>query len=598
MVTKVDRQKELEIYVQTLEGELEETSRGLVALTMELEQAKERLTLAASVFENSIEGIVIADAKTHILEVNKAFEKITHYKAEEVIGKTTTLLRSDWHDKAFYETMWRDIQEKGLWQGEITDRRKNGENYVQWLSICAVKDDGGHVTNYIGIFTDITIKKETERKVHQLAYYDHLTKLPNRTLFQDRLGQAIRTAKRDSKKLGVLFIDLDNFKNINDTLGHLVGDKFLIQVAERMNEAIREQDTVARIGGDEFIILLEELIGPQDASRVAKAIIGRMSEPFVIDGHEGYSVASVGISIFPDDGKDASTLVKHADTAMYTAKEQGKNDFRFFIDDMNVRTFERVRMESDLRRAMEAEEFVLHYQPRICLKTGKITGAEALIRWRHPEFGLIAPVKFIPVAEETGMIGTISDWVLSTTLRQIKSLVDQGLSPPPIAVNLSARQFKDKHFADEIITKVKQSGLSPSYVELELTESTVMSNPDAAIIALRKLKDFGIRISVDDFGTGYSSLSYLTRLPIDTVKIDQSFIHALESEKESQLIVEAIIALSHKMRLTVVAEGVEHEEEAAFLLEQSCDEIQGYYFHRPMCAEDFRTLLVSQASPD
>lgn len=583
---------ELEAYVGTLEGELDETSRGLVALTMELEDARERYRY---LFENSVEGIVITDETTRIVEVNAAFEAITGYRAEEVVGRNTTLLKSDWHDKPFYEAMWAQIRATGVWQGEIIDRRANGEAYVQWLTICEVRDDDNRVRNYLGIIDDITAKKESEKKIHQLAYYDHLTQLPNRTLLHDRLGQALRTARRDGHRLAVLFIDLDNFKNINDTLGHLVGDKFLIEVAGVLLGKVRERDTVARLGGDEFIILLEELHDSQDASRVAKAILEAMAEPFRINGNEVFSGASIGIAVFPEDGADAATLVKHADTAMYSAKEQGKNDFRFFTDDMNIRAFERVRLENELRTAAEQEQFLLHYQPKLDLASGAITGMEALIRWRHPLLGLVPPYKFIPLAEETGLIENIGDWVLREGLRQLREWRDAGLNPPPLAVNLSARQLRSKPLAAQIDKHLRHAGVGPELLHIELTETAVMSNPDEAIAFFRNLKAAGHGISVDDFGTGYSSLSYLSRLPLDTVKIDQSFVHALTEGRDDQVIVEAIIALAHKMDLTVVAEGVEKREQACFLSAQGCDEVQGYYFHRPLPPAEMAALLARPA---
>ena len=583
-----ERITELEVYVRSLEDELDETNRGLVALTLELEEARERYR---NLFDNSLEGIVITDETTRIIEVNHAFEQITGYSSDEVVGRNTTLLKSDWHDRPFYEAMWADINETGVWQGEIIDRRANGEAYVQWLTVCTVKDEDGRVRNYLGIIDDITSKKETERQIHQLAYYDHLTQLPNRTLYQDRLGQAVRTARRDGHQLAVMFIDLDNFKNINDTLGHVVGDKFLIQVADVLMAQVREQDTVARLGGDEFVILLEELKNSQDASRVAKAIIAAMSEPFIIDGNQVFSGASIGIAIYPDDGHDAATLIKHADTAMYSAKEQGKNDFRFFTDDMNIRAFERVRLENELRRALEDREFVLFYQPKLDLATGALTGAEALIRWKHPVMGLVPPYKFIPLAEETGLVEGIGDWVLGAAMRQLADWVRDGLDPPPVSINLSARQLRRKDLAANVLDLLRETGVGPQLVQLELTETAVMSNPEEAIEVFRTLKREGLAISVDDFGTGYSSLSYLSRLPLDTVKIDQSFIHALTDARDDQVIVEAIIALSHKMGLRVVAEGVERMEQAKFLAAQGCDEVQGYYFHRPMAMADFTALL-------
>ena len=553
-------------------------------------QIEKRLELVAKVFEFLTDGIVITDANTKILEVNQAFSAITLYSSAEVVGKTTSILYSGWHNQDFYSDMWNAINTTGFWRGEVTDRRKDGETYVQQLTICAIKNEAGDLINYIGIFDDITKKKESENKIHQLAYYDVLTKLPNRSLFNDRLRHAIRVAGRNKQLLALLFIDLDNFKSINDTLGHFVGDKFLIQVAAVMQGCIREKDTVARLGGDEFVIILEELHSSHDASQVAKQILLKLAQTFLIGGHDIISGASIGISIYPTDSDDCQALIKYADTAMYSAKEQGKNDFRFFTDEMNIRAFERVRMEKDLRRALKQREFVLYYQPKVDISGKIVTGCEVLIRWQHPEMGFLPPYKFISMAEETGLIEPIGQLVLEMAFQQYRCWLDAGHKLPPVAINLSPKQLKIE-LLQQVISLLSASGLSGTLVELEITESAIMAEPQVAIQILKGLRDIGLQLSIDDFGTGYSSLSYLKRLPVNTVKIDQSFVKDIDSDADGHAIVEAIIALCKKMGLKVVAEGVEKKSQMAFLQENGCDEIQGYFIAKPLSATDFIDFL-------
>lgn len=559
-------------------------------------QSEQRIMLLAKVFEYSIEGIMITDARNHIIEVNRAFSEITLYSAEEAIGQTPHMLFSGWHDADFYKKMWDGINNRGVWQGEVTDRRKNGETFVQWVTICSVRDATGSATNYIGIFNDITSKKESEKKIHQLAYYDHLTTLPNRSLFYDRLAQAIRMATREGGKLGILFIDLDNFKHINDTHGHLIGDRFLIKVADILRSCVRDEDTVARLGGDEFVLLLEGLSDSQGASAVAKNILSHLVGAVSVDGHELSSGASIGISVFPEDGNKLDELIKRADSAMYNAKEGGKNDYRFFTADMNEKVIQRLRIETDLRRAIDSNQFCLHYQPKKRMGSSVVAGVEGLLRWQHPELGLLEPAYFLSVAEESGLINQIGQIVFATGMRQAMIWQQKGMEVT-VALNLSARQLRQRHFVEDVEALLIETGCDPALLELELTESAILDNPDMAIAILGKLRKRGFKISLDDFGTGYSSLSYLKQLPIDKVKIDRSFVSELPEDQESVVLVEAIIALTHKMRLAVIAEGVENEQQLHFLEAQGCEEIQGYYSSRPLSAEKLEQFCQAQITP-
>lgn len=552
---------------------------------------EERMKLIAKVFEHSVEGIVITDANTQILEVNRAFCDITGYSMEEATNSATNLLYSGWQGEKFYSQMWRKLKREGIWQGEIKDRRKNGEMYMQWLTICAVKDARNKVLNYIGIFTDITEKKMSEKKIHQLAYYDVLTGLPNRSLLHDRLGHAIKVAHRNNTLLAVLFIDLDNFKNINDMLGHHIGDRFLQVVAERLTGCVREKDTVARLGGDEFVIVMEGIKDSESASNVAKSIITEMSTVFNIGSNDIYSGASIGVSIYPEDGTDAVSLLKNADTAMYNAKDLGKNDYRFYTEEMNLQAFERVSLETDLRKALEKNEFVLYYQPKIDLQSGDIVGAEALIRWNHTDMGLVAPGRFIPIAEKSALIEAIGEWVFYEAFGQVIRWQKEGLAPPRISVNVSAKQLGQQNFHKNIERIMQSTGIMPGMVEIEVTESCVMVDADNAVQMLGRLKDVGVSVSLDDFGTGYSSLSQLKKLPIDSVKIDQSFVRDIMTNEEGKSIIRAMISLSHNMNLEVIAEGVENEEECLFLAEEKCDEAQGFLFYHPLPADEFAKLI-------
>ena len=564
---------------------------GTVQDITERKQTEEDLRLAAQVFENSIEGILISDAQANILRVNRAFTSITGYSAEDAIGQNTRLLRSDRHNAIFYQVMWASVIEFGHWQGEVWNRRKNGEVYPEWLTIIAIRNDKGEVIHYLGVFADLTEKKEAEARLHRLAYFDHLTELPNRRLLEERLGQTLATANANDWLVALLYLDLDRFKTINDSLGHPFGDKLLQAVAERLARHIRDSDTLARFSGDEFAVVLANVGTRQNAIRVAQKILDALAEPFILEDHEVYMSISIGIALYPDDAANGEELIKNADIAANYAKTQGGNGYHFYSNTMNVAASQRLVMESGLRRALEHEEFVLHYQPQVSLHTGRIIGMEALLRWQHPERGLVAPGEFIPLLEETGLIVPVGEWVLRTACAQNSAWLAAGLPPLRVAVNLSARQFRQSGLVDVVASALQDAGLVAEQLELEVTESIMIQDLQATMTTLHQLHLLGIQISIDDFGTGYSSLSYLKRLPISKIKIDQSFVRDLCSDPDDAAIAFAVISLGHSMKMQVIAEGVETVEQLDYLRTQECDEIQGFYFSRPLPVEEFAKLV-------
>lgn len=553
--------------------------------------AEENMRLAAKVFDNSVEGLLVTDTSGRIVRVNRAFSTITGYAEEEIIGKTPAMLKSGRHDEDFYQTMWARLRAEGKWQGEIWNRRKNGEVYPEWLSINMLPDASGQVSHYVGIFSDITEKKEAEQRIYHLAYYDPLTELPNRTMFHGRLLQAMAEAKRNRRMLALLYIDLDRFKNINDTLGHFIGDELLKEAARRLSTHVRECDTVARLGGDEFVIMLTDVHHETDIVHIAQQALTAMGAAFQLQGHEVFVTTSVGISVYPQDAQTLDDMIKYADTAMYHAKEAGRNNYQFYRSEMNASAFERLVMENSLRRALERGEFQLYYQPQNALRDGHIVGVEALLRWHHPDLGMVMPSQFIPVLEETGMIVQVGEWVLRSACNQIAAWQGMDLGPLRVAVNLSPRQFCQSNLLQTVRDALKHSGADAAWLELEITESSLMGNAEASASMLRKLKELGISLSVDDFGTGYSSLSYLKRFPIDTLKIDQSFVRDVNSNADDAAIAGTIIAMGHSLNLHVLAEGVETVEQLQFLREQECDQVQGYLFSKPVPAEEVEQML-------
>ncbi|WP_417067586.1 EAL domain-containing protein [Niveibacterium terrae] len=560
----------------------------------ERRRSEDELRLAATVFDNSVEAILIFDADKRILRVNPAFTKATGFRAEEVIGRSGEFLASSRHDEEFQNTVWAAVAECGFWQGEMWNTRKNGSVFPEWLSISAVHDERGATTSFVAEFSDITERKASEARIAYLAHHDPLTALPNRTLLQDRLLQAVARANREQSMVGLLFLDLDRFKTINDSLGHHAGDKLLKKVAERLGSCVRESDTICRQGGDEFIIVLPDLADADAAGRVAEKILNHFTEAFGIDSHSIATTFSIGIAVYPGDGEDPDSLMKNADTAMYHAKESGRSTYRFFTETMNADALERLQLENGLRQALEREEFQLHYQPQVSLSDGRIIGAEALIRWNRPEHGMVPPDRFISIAEESGLIVPIGRWVMREACRQTREWQDAGLPPITMAVNLSALQFRRDDILATVKSVLEESALAPEHLELELTESLLMENAEDVMSKLKQLKAMGVRLSIDDFGTGYSSLAYLKRLEVDRLKIDQSFVRDVPHDSEDAAIVRAVVQLGRSLRLEVIAEGVETLAHVGFLSAENCLIAQGYYYCRPVPAETFGEILSKE----
>ncbi len=564
----------------------------LVDLTSQ-RQAEEAVKLAARVFECAQESIILTDAKTHIVSVNPAFLEMTGYEAAEVLGKTPSMLSSGRHSAAFYEAMWRSINSEDKWHGELWNRRKNGDEFPVWVRISVYRDATGNICNYVGVATDITERHAAQESIRQLAYFDPLTQLPNRRMLEDRVRQALASAEREGKQSALLFIDLDQFKTINDSLGHSAGDQLLIEVARRLQACVRRMDTVARLGGDEFVVLLTE-VTQQGAGDVARKILDVVARSFQFNEHELGVTPSLGISIYPQDGRDFETLLKHADTAMYRAKDAGRNAFQFFTQEMNAAALERLMLENSLRQGLERGEFILYYQPQIDVRSGCIVGAEALVRWRHPKIGLVPPGKFIPAAEISGLIVSIGEWVLRESCRQNRAWQDAGLPAITIAVNISSLQFRGGQLEANVRSVLAETGMPANYLELELTEGILMGGADETVETLRRMSDMGVKLAIDDFGTGYSSLSYLKRFPIDKLKIDQSFVRDIVHDPDDRAIANAVISMGHSLRLSVIAEGVEQQQQLEILINEGCDEVQGYYFSAPLPANEFSEVLRQQ----
>ncbi|MES9826151.1 MAG: EAL domain-containing protein [Candidatus Thiodiazotropha endolucinida] len=548
--------------------------------------SEEKLRLADRAFQNTAEGITVTDASGNIVSTNPAFEAITGFSHEEVLGQNPRVLKSGHHPDSFYKEMWDTLLLTGHWRGEIWNRRKNGDAYPEWLTISAVKDGNDETTHYVGVFTDISQIKEAQDQINFLAHHDALTRLPNRALFRERFDHALMHARRENTSIALLFLDLDRFKTVNDTLGHPVGDQVLLEVSKRMNQIIRASDTLARLGGDEFVLLLEEQTDAQHAAVVARKLIDLFSRPMIIGEHELVVTASIGITLYPNDGDDSDKLIRHADRAMYEAKQQGRNTYRFFTQALTEGALERLMMENDLRRAVGRNQLILHYQPIVNLETQLLQGIEALVRWQHPEQGLIAPGLFIELAEEIGIIGDIGQWVLRTACTQLAKWDRAGFRVPCISVNLSVQQIDREGLITMVSEELGRSGLSPDRLELEVTESMLIRNPELSRTVLSELRTIGVNFAIDDFGTGYSSLAYLKLLPLDRLKIDQSFVQDIGRDANDEAIVRAIIAMSKSLGLDSVAEGVEEPHQARFLLQAGSTLAQGYLYSRPLPAEE------------
>ncbi len=552
---------------------------------------EDRLRMLAMVFSNSNEAIIVTDANNRIIATNPAFTELTGYSEAEVLGRNPRLLSAGSTEPEVFRSMWSSLHQHGAWQGELWDRRKSGEAYPKWLSISVVRDNAGRITHHIGSFIDISELKATQERIRHLAHHDTLTNLPNRFSLHEKLEQALSFCRRNNRQLALMLIDLDRFKTINDTLGHHAGDALLVQVADRLRATVRDSDIVARLGGDEFVVALPGINSPSDAAHLADKIARRISEPYQIIGQEQRTSPSIGICLYPNDAVEIGDLLKNADVAMYHAKAQGRGNYQFFTEDMHIAMTQRMTIEADLRLALERQEFVLHYQPQLDLRRGTIVGVEALIRWQHPTRGMVPPNEFIPVAEETGMIGAIGDWVLAEACRQLRAWQDDGIQHLRMSINLSASQFMDKTLPDRIHELLGQYGLEAGLIDLEVTESMSMASPDESISVMRTLSGSGLTLSIDDFGTGYSSLAYLKLLPIRTLKIDRSFVKDIETDPNDADICDVTVLLAHKLGLEVVAEGVENEAQLKFLLSIGCEKVQGYLISRPLPAAQAEAFI-------
>ena len=545
----------------------------------ERRSAEQRVRLHAAALESTRDGVMVTDLETRIVSINRAFTEITGYTEDDVLGLTPSILRSGRHGPEFYGEIWNTLSRIGHWQGEIWNRRKNGEPYSQWMSISTVRDRDGHPTHYVSVLTDITKLKQTEERLHQLAHYDPLTSLPNRLLIASRLDHALAAAKRSGRRVAVLFIDLDNFKTVNDGLGHAVGDELLTAVAQRLSGRLRGSDTLGRLGGDEFLLVLEELVEPQEAAVVATHLLESLGQPFVLTGgHEIYIQASAGISLYPDDSDTAAGLISDADAAMYQAKRSGRSTYRFYTEALTAAANSRLMMETRLRRAFEQDEFELHYQPVVRVSDSRVIGFEALVRLCPPGMDPMSPASFIPLLEETGLIVTLGEWVLRKACLQGRAWLDAGILPGIIAVNLSPSEIRRGGVDERLRRVLEETGFPPQHLELEMTESGLMEQGEHAEAFLRSLKALGVRLSIDDFGTGYSSLAYLKRFPVDKLKIDRSFIRDIPDDRNGMQLTSTIIALARGLELNVVAEGVETQAQFDFLQAHACDAYQGWLF--------------------
>ncbi len=564
----------------------------------ERQQMQEKLKLAATVFESTAEGVLITDTRQQINAVNRAFTEITGYSEQQAVGQTPRLLASGLHDSAFYAAMWYQLTAEGHWQGEISNRRKNGEIYPSWLTINAVRNRAGFITHFVAVFADISSLKHAQARLDYQAHHDPLTGLPNRTLFESRLQTALVQGQESHSLGAVLFLDLDRFKHINDSLGHPVGDLLLKGIALRLKENLRDIDTVARLGGDEFIILLPGLSQASDADAIAAKLLGCFSAPFQAGDHEFFMSASIGSCLFPTDGNDVATIVKNADAAMYRSKAKGRNRVESYTQDLTSQASARIALEQELRRAIERNELSLCYQPKISLSTQQLIGAEALIRWTHPSLGEVPPERFIQLAEENGMILQIGDWVLEQACQQLHHWNELYVPFGALSVNLAGAQLRQPTLLARIGQLLSRYELAPERLQLEITENFIMSQTEEALAVLHELKKLGVQLAIDDFGTGYSSLSYLKRLPLDTLKIDQSFVRGLPEDPHDAAIVRAIIALSRSMQLTAIAEGVETPEQQQFLTDEGCEQIQGYLISMPLPPDEFSARFLRMRFSD
>ena len=555
-------------------------------LQQPLKENRERLRQAAAVFDCTREGVLVTDAQGLIVHVNRAFMAITGYQGEDVMGQRPSLFKSGRHSSNFYQQMFQSLESTGEWSGEIWNRRKNGEIYPQWQTIRVIHDDQGHVSHYVAVFSDISAIKDSEHELAHLAHHDPLTDLPNRLLFTDRAEQALASAQVHKRGCALLLLDLDHFKIINDSLGHNVGDQLLKQVGERLQGLFGPGVTLARLGGDEFAVLAESCPQVVQAAALAQRILEAMKQPFIFDGHQLFISASVGISLFPSDALSAEQLLRNADSALFKAKSAGREGYALYTEELTAHAQNRVEIANELRRALEQQELRVYYQPVHELHGSRLIGVEALVRWQHPERGLVPPGEFIPIAERTGLIADIDAWVMDQACRQMCQWLADGVPLSFIAVNVSSRLFARRELYEQVAQVLHDTGLDPGFLELEVTESAVMDDPEVALEQLHRLRELGLRLAIDDFGTGYSSLLRLKRLPVQKLKIDQGFVAGLPWDEDDAAIVRVVIALAKSMGMQVQAEGIEQVEQARFLLEQECDMGQGYWFGKPVPAQE------------
>lgn len=546
---------------------------------------EDSLRQAAAVFDATQEGVLVTDAQQRIVHSNPAFSRITGYSQDEIIGLQPSLLKSGRHDAAFYHSMWQALENRGAWSGEVWNRRKNGEIYPQWQNIRAIRDDKGEISHFVAVFSDISALKRSQRELDYLAHHDPLSNLPNRLLFTERVEHALERAKREDRRGAVLLVDLDHFKHINESLGHNIGDLLLKEVGERLGLQLSPGITLARLGGDEFGLLCEDCSSAESATGMAQLVLSCLKQPFTVTGQELFISASIGISLFDQDSQDVAQVLRNVDSALFKAKSSGREGYAFYTEELTQYARQRVELVSALRHALENDELRVYYQPLICLKDQRMIGAEALVRWQHPERGLVPPGEFIPIAEESGLIGAIDAWVLEQACRQMVAWQAVGAALRFVAVNVSSRLFSRGELDLRVARILAETGLDPALLELEVTESAVMDNADAALALLGRLRELGVRLAIDDFGTGYSSLARLKRMPVHKLKLDQSFVRGLPHDQDDVAITRAVIALGHSLGLKVLAEGIEQVEQAELLLALGCDHAQGYYFGRPQPAD-------------
>jgi diguanylate cyclase (GGDEF)-like protein/PAS domain S-box-containing protein len=557
---------------------------GIGANLRERTEERERLRQAAAVFDCTREGVLVTDSEGLIVHVNRAFMAITGYQSEEVLGQRPNLFKSGHHPPAFYQAMFATLNSTGEWSGEIWNRRKSGEIYPQWQTIRIIDDERGRRSHYVAVFSDISAIKNSEHELTHLAHYDPLTDLPNRLLFTDRTEQALASAQIHKRGCALLMIDLDHFKMINDSLGHSIGDQLLKGVAERLKAMVGPGITLARLGGDEFAVLAESCPQMVHAAALAQRLIDGLKEPFQIDGHQLFVNISVGISLFPGDALSAEQLLRNSDSALFKAKSAGRNGYALYTEELTAHAQQRVETAFELRRALEQQELRVYYQPVHDLKTSRLIGVEALVRWEHPQRGLVSPAEFIPIAERTGLIAEIDAWVMRQACEQMCQWQQAGVVLSFVAVNVSSRLFARRELFGQVAKVLHETGLDPACLELEVTESAVMDDPEVALEQMHRLRELGVRLAIDDFGTGYSSLLRLKRMPVQKLKIDQGFVAGLPWDEDDAAIVRVIVALAQSMGMQVHAEGIEQVEQAGFLLEHGCDLGQGYWFGRPVPA--------------